>query len=97
MDLAPYVDPDEDYIIFESTRPGGVGGVDLYISFQTAAGTWTNAVNLGSAVNSTRNEGGPFVSADGLYLFFNSDRVAHHERDPYWVDAQVIEVLRLAQ
>jgi hypothetical protein len=34
------------------------------------------------------------VSPDGLYLFFNSDRSANHERDPYWVDAQVIELLR---
>ncbi|MFC1639903.1 hypothetical protein ACFL3B_03970 [Gemmatimonadota bacterium] len=94
MDLAPYVHPDEDYLIFESARPGGVGGIDLYVSFHTATGSWTTAVNLGSSVNSSRNEGGPYVSPDGLYLFFNSNRAQQADRNPYWVDAQVIEALR---
>ena len=49
---------------------------------------------MGSPVNSAGNEGSPYVSPDGLYLFFNSNREAQYGRNPYWVDAQVIEGLR---
>lgn len=94
MDISMFIDPDEDYIIFSSARAGGVGGTDLYISFSSADGSWTDAVNMGSPVNSTSNEGNPYVSPDGLYLFFNSERQAQYGRNPYWVDAGVIEVLR---
>jgi hypothetical protein len=94
MELGPYIDPDEDYLIFESHRPGGYGGADLYISFKKADGSWTPALNMGEPVNSSAQENAPFVSPDGLYLFFNSDRHQQGDRNPYWVSSKVIEELR---
>ena len=30
----PYISPDEQFLIFESDRPGGIGSMDLYICFK---------------------------------------------------------------
>ena len=90
MDLGAFIDPEENYIIFASDRPGGYGGTDLYISSKETDGSWKAAINMGEPVNSSAWEGSPFVSADGLYLFFNSDRHQQYNHNPYWVDAQVI-------
>lgn len=90
MDLSAFIDPEENYIIFASDRPGGYGGTDLYISSNDTDGSWKGAINMGEPVNSSAGEDSPFVSADGLYLFFNSDRHQQYDRNPYWVDAQVI-------
>lgn len=89
-----FVDPDETYLIFESNRPGGYGQTDLYISFKDADNDWTKAINMGETVNSAACEGSPFVSADGLYLFFNSDRIQQFNRNPYWMSAEIIYSLK---
>ncbi|UCE17281.1 MAG: PD40 domain-containing protein [Gemmatimonadota bacterium] len=94
MDLGAFIDPDESYIIFASIRPGGYGNTDLYISFRRPGDSWTPAVNMGEPVNSSASEGSPYVSPDGLYFFFLSNREPQYGRNPYWVSAQVIENLR---
>jgi hypothetical protein len=48
LDYAPFVDPDEEYMIFVSRRPEGFGHSDLYISFRREDGTWRPAVNMKS-------------------------------------------------
>jgi len=92
-EIGPFVDPDGDYLIFNSFRSGGLGGMDLYICFSDQNGSWLPAVNMGSAINSSSNEGGVFVTSDGSYLFFLSDRPPHG-RNPYWISAGVIDDLR---
>jgi hypothetical protein len=68
------ISPEGDYLVFTSTREGGYGSGDLYVSFRTDAGGWTQAVNLGDAVNTEHLEFCPSVSRDGKYLFFTSNR-----------------------
>lgn len=69
-----FVAPDESYLIFTTTGRGpGVGGGDLWVSFQEK-GSWTSPVNLGVFINSASLEYCPFVSSDGEYLFFTSRR-----------------------
>ncbi|WP_339792822.1 hypothetical protein [uncultured Imperialibacter sp.] len=71
-----FVDPDEQFIIFGSwQREGSQGGGDLYISRKGAAGTWQPAVNMGDAINSPRLDYCPYVSPDGQWLFFTSEKV----------------------
>lgn len=69
-DWDPFVAPDESYLIFASTRPGGYGGGDLYISFRNKNGSWTEAKNLGNKINSVDTEYCPNVSPDGKFFFF---------------------------
>ncbi|MBN2415521.1 PD40 domain-containing protein [bacterium] len=70
----PYIAPDESFLIFASDRPGGQGASDLYVCFQSGDGGWTDAVNMGSTLNSAGSEYCPMLSPDGLFLFFTAAR-----------------------
>lgn len=99
--FSPYVALDDSYMIFSSTRPG-YGISDLYISFHNKDGRWTQPKNMGPKINTAAKESFPFVSFDGKYLFFMSNRVSALNNTPipdgpgnvYWVDAGIIEELR---
>ena len=69
-----FVDPEERYVVFGAARPGGRGGIDLYIS-RRAGDSWTEPRNLGDLVNTNATEFCPFVSRDGKYLFFTRNSV----------------------
>ena len=83
-----FVSPDEQYIIFCSERPGGLGKGDLYISFKDNNGNWQKAENMGSIVNTEGYEFCPFVTGDGKNLFFSRDG------DIFWISATIIESLK---
>ena len=83
-----FVSPDESYIIFCSTRNGGFGRGDLYISFKNSDGTWTKAMNMGKEINTSHYEYCPFVTKDGKYLFYTSNQ------DIYWVSTEIINALK---
>jgi len=71
----PFVSRDGLCILFASNRPDGNGGYDLYMSTRrTVRANWTDPVNLGPVVNSSSDERQPFLSADGLTLYFSSSR-----------------------
>jgi len=88
---SPYVSADERFMIF-AARTAGRGDHDLYVVFRQADGSWGPRIHMGDAVNSRFNEGNPFVSADGRYLFFSSSRSGNG--DIYWMSASVMERLR---
>ena len=67
-DLYVYLDR---IAVFASSRLGGYGGLDLFISYKKND-IWTNPVNLGSNVNSRYDEVSPFLLEDIIY--FSSDR-----------------------
>ncbi len=71
-----FVARDESFIIFTSTGWGsGYGRGDLWIGFRKPDGQWTRARNMGPEVNTPAFEYCPFVSDDGEFLFFTSDRM----------------------
>jgi hypothetical protein len=87
----PFIAPDESYIIFDSTRPGGKGKSDLYICFHLSDGSWSQAFNS-ELINTVESDWCPTVSPDGKYFFFT--RNATGNGDIYWVDAKIIEDLK---
>lgn len=89
-EFSPYIDPDESFIIFVSNRPGGYGFHDLYISSKNQDETWNNPINLGPVINSDFEEASPYISPDGLYFFFTTEKAGDLGYNPYWVDAQVV-------
>jgi hypothetical protein len=93
-DYMPFIDPDWDYMVFSSNRPGGYGGTDLYVSFMQGDSSWTDPVNLGPQINAAQFEGWPYVSPDKKYLFFVSHRPETGRYNPYWISTSVIENLR---
>jgi hypothetical protein len=85
----PYIARDGRFLIFASSGESGppynhrpedinTGGKpyprgDLYISFKRS-GNWTAARHLEHGINSFAEEEFPFVTPDGRYLFFTSER-----------------------
>lgn len=91
-DIDPFVAPDESYLIVCQELEGGFGDFDLYVYFQRRDRTWTKGINLGERVNSAGFEARPYVTSDGKYLFFTSNRQESQGGEGiYWVDAKVIE------
>ncbi len=69
----PCISADGLSLYFISERPGGQGYYDLYVSTRpTLEDPWEMAVNLGPPVNSGMEESTPFISSDGLSLFFSA-------------------------
>lgn len=69
-----WVHPDGSVMIVVMTdHPEGFGGDDLWVSHRQADG-WSPPRNLGPTVNTHEYEYGPFVSADGEWLYFTSHR-----------------------
>ncbi|MDR2926635.1 MAG: hypothetical protein LBV41_00270 [Cytophagaceae bacterium] len=60
-------------IWFSSDRPGGMGGKDIYVSYQLPDGRWGEAINAGANVNTEMDDDSPFLSADGTRLFYSSE------------------------
>ncbi len=59
-------------LVFASDRPGGYGGLDLYIAHKLDNGAWSDPENLGPEVNTAFNEDRPSLSEDGQILYFCS-------------------------
>jgi Tol biopolymer transport system component len=91
-DLDGFIAQDESYLIFCSDRPGGYGNYDFYISFRKNGDSWTEPVNMGEKINSSAAEWIPYVTPDGKYFFFTSNKSGN--REIYWVDAKIIEELK---
>jgi peptidoglycan-associated lipoprotein len=66
----PALSRDGHYLFFASDRPGGFGGLDIWISWRVNTHDifgWEAPVNLGSDINSPATDGGP--------SFFENDNV----------------------
>jgi hypothetical protein len=71
-----FVDPGEQYILFSSFgRPDDLGGGDLYLSCKDGKGAWTQAIHLDSTINSRAIDFCPYISPDGKYFFFTSEKM----------------------
>ena len=86
MDRGPAISKDELSLYFASTRPGGFGGEDIYVSQrETRDGEWGPPLNLGPIINTTAGEMVPAFSRDGHYLFFASSRPGGFGAVDIWV------------
>lgn len=67
-----------------STRPGGYGGNDIWMS-RRVNGVWTPAVNLGPNVNTAGSEHHSMPSLDGRNLYVTSKRIGGYGGDDTYV------------
>lgn len=63
---------DSNLLFFSSERPGGYGGLDIYM-VERDGKNWGEPQNLGPRINSPFNEDAPFIHPDGITLYFSSD------------------------
>lgn len=66
------ISTDENVVFFTSNRPGGFGGLDIYMATKDNKGQWSNIKNLGPHINTAEDEDGPFLGYDNKTLFFSS-------------------------
>lgn len=68
----PCLSADNRELYFSSNRPGGYGGLDLWVS-RFEGGLWQAPRNLGPEINTPGDETMPFLHLDNGSLFFSSD------------------------
>jgi beta-lactamase regulating signal transducer with metallopeptidase domain len=71
-DGSPSISADSLSLFFDSSRPGGYGLWDIWVTTRaTKDDYWGLPVNLGPVVNTVYGEAGPSISADGIQLYFS--------------------------
>ncbi|HEX5107277.1 MAG TPA: hypothetical protein VFV95_02465 [Vicinamibacterales bacterium] len=74
-DYSPELSRDGLTLYFSSSRPGGLGQADLYVTTRESTDDpWKLPQNLGPTVNSPYFDGQPSISANGKTLYWDSDR-----------------------
>jgi hypothetical protein len=85
-DYSPELSLDGLTLYFSSSRPGGQGEADLYVTTRSSIDEpWESAQNLGPSVNSAYFEGQPSVSANGKTLYWDSVRPGGFGDFDIWV------------
>jgi len=83
---AQSISQDGQWLIFTGCNyPEGQGSCDLYISFKTKNGSWTEAENIGPIVNTDLWESAPSLSPDKKDLYFSSNRFNGYGGKDIWV------------
>lgn len=72
-DSQPTFSSDGKTLIFVSSREGGKGKRDLWITEWREDGSWTIPVNLGDSINTDGEEISPCLHPDNKTLYFTSD------------------------
>ncbi|UOG77043.1 OmpA family protein [Hymenobacter tibetensis] len=72
-DSQPTLSADGRTLYFTSTRRGGQGLEDIYMTTLDADGNWTPARNLGQPVNTPGKDMAPFIHASGTTLYYVTD------------------------
>ena len=70
---SPYIHYDDKTLYFSSNGHAGMGGLDLFLSHCTDTG-WETPTNLGYPINSTGDESGLIVAANGSTAIYASER-----------------------
>ena len=71
-DSQPSITCDGHFMFFSSSREGGIGGGDIWMSRLQSNGEWGYPENLGNQINTEGDEEAPFISSDGSTLYFTS-------------------------
>jgi hypothetical protein len=68
----PCLSPDNRELYFVSNRPGGYGGLDIWVA-KFENGLWQLPRNLGPTINTLGDETAPFLHPDNRSLYFASN------------------------
>lgn len=79
--------PDDRSLYVTTTRDGGYGGEDIYITTRDADGTWGSLVNLGPLINGPGDDRCPAWTPDlEIFLFDSVREGGFGARDIWWAD-----------
>src|SRR5262249_55427791 len=75
LDGCPFISRDGKTFYLASTRPGGLGGIDIWVSKRASIDEpWGEPVNVGAPVNSSADDFCPTIARDGHLFYFVSRR-----------------------
>jgi hypothetical protein len=78
--------PDGKSLYVTSARPGGFGGEDIYVTTRDTTGAWGPLINLGSLVNTDKDDRCPSLTPDLRIFMFDSAREGGYgDKDLWWV------------
>lgn len=69
-----FIHPDNQTLYFSSEGHPGMGGLDIFMCKKLPNGKWSDPVNLGYPINTSRNENSLMVAPSGRLAYFASDR-----------------------
>lgn len=74
----PFISPDGKMFFIASNRPGGLGGLDIWVATRRHTDDpWSEPRNVGAPINSAANDFCPTIARDGKTFFFVSTRNGH--------------------
>lgn len=91
VDITPELSKDGLSLYFSSTRAGGFGSNDLWVSRRACTDmsnvdcAWGGPVNLGPTINNAGIDAAPLLSRDGHLLYFTSERPGGFGLNDIWV------------
>ncbi|REE05558.1 OmpA family protein [Marinoscillum furvescens] len=79
---SPFLSQDETKLYFSSNRPGGLGGMDIYVcTFDKATNQWSEPENMGWPINSPDDDIHFKMNPDMNSGYFSSNRI--HTKGDY--------------
>ena len=69
---SPFIHPDDETLYFSSNGHIGMGDADLYMSRKDSLDMWGKVENLGYPINTSGNENGLIVTANGDRAYYSS-------------------------
>lgn len=72
-DSQPSLSADGRTLYFTSTRGGGVGKEDIWVTYRNDDGSWQQPSNVGEPINSPARDMAPSIHMSGSTLYFVSD------------------------
>ena len=67
-----YLNPTKTLIYYTSYGNDEANGKDLYVMRKLPNNTWSEAINLGTIINTPGDENYPYLTSDGNTLYFSS-------------------------
>lgn len=85
QDFSPSLALDDRVLFFSSDRRGGLGEMDIYFCVRpNLQQPFSIPIRFDKPVNTEFSEGRPILSADGMTLYFDSNRVGGHRGSDWW-------------
>lgn len=85
---SPFVTVDGRQLFFSSDRPGGPGGLDVYVAYRPNAQANFGSGSLYDGASTADDESGFFLSGDGLAAYLSSPRPGGMGQADIWTAAR---------
>ena len=84
--MHPAISPDGKMLFFATNKGGGQGGTDIWVSIREGEGKWSKPDNLGPTINTSANEGFPFMDNYGRLYFCSKGHIGYGGFDIFFTE-----------